>query len=84
MLYPVLKDATPLEGHRLLLRFGQNEKRVYDFRPNLAHPFYKALVDERLFRRVHVEDGEIEWATGQDFCPHTLYENSVPVIAEGQ
>ena len=22
-------------------------------------------------------DGEIEWSTGQDFCPHTLYEKSV-------
>jgi hypothetical protein len=25
-----------------------------------------------------VNDGEIEWATGQDFCPHTLYDGSEP------
>ena len=78
--YPILTDVTPLDNHRLMLVFGEGEKRIYDFTPNLSHKFYRTLVDANLFKLVSVNDGEIEWATGQDFCPHTLYEQSHPII----
>lgn len=79
MNYPKLIKATPTEDYALVLLFGNNEKRLYDFKPNLTHKYYKPLKDITLFKTVTVTDGEIEWATGQDFCPHTLYENSVPI-----
>ena len=78
--YPILRDVTPLDDFSLILDFDDGEKRLYDFKPNLTHKFYKALADIRLFRAVSVNDGEIEWLTGQDFCPHTLYEESEPVV----
>jgi len=78
-VYPKLKSAIPLENHRLLLLFGEHEKRLYDFTPNLKHKFYRQLTEINLFNNVSVTDGEIEWVTGQDFCPHTLYEESKPV-----
>ena len=78
-VYPILKDVTPLDDYRLMLTFGENEKRLYDFKPNLTHKFYRSLSDMRLFKSVSVNDGEIEWVTGQDFCPHTLYEDSKPL-----
>jgi hypothetical protein len=77
--YPALKTVNPLENYRLELTFAGGEMRVYDFKPNLSHKFYKNLSDVRLFNSVSVADGEITWATGQDFCPHTLYEESVPL-----
>ena len=77
--YPILIAVTPLENFCLILDFDDGEKRVYDFKPNLTHKFYQALADIRLFMRVSVDDGEIEWSTGQDFCPHTLYEKSKPI-----
>jgi len=77
--YPKLKTAKPLDDYRLMLVFGDGEKRLYDFKPNLSHKFYSPLSDIHLFRLVSVNDGEIEWATGQDFCPHILYEESTPV-----
>jgi hypothetical protein len=61
-----------------MLTFGENERRLYDFKPNLKHKYYCSLSDIRLFKSVSVIDGEIEWVTGQDFCPNTLYEESVP------
>lgn len=76
MTYPKLTAVTPRDDYTLILFFDGNERRVYDFTPNLVHKFYKQLEDIRLFKNVRVIDGEIEWATGQDFCPHTLYENS--------
>ena len=74
--YPKLKSVTPLDDYSLILVFGEHEKRLYDFKPNLSHKFYSQLSELNLFKKVSVNDGEIEWMTGQDFCPHTLYEKS--------
>jgi len=74
--YPVLVGVTPLENYRLLLAYANQEKRVYDFTPNLDHPFFKPLANVELFKKVQANDGELEWVTGQDFCPHTLYSDS--------
>jgi hypothetical protein len=79
-IYPKLKSVTPLDNYFLMLVFGEREKRLYDFKPNLSHKFYSQLAEIHLFRKVLVSDGEIEWATGQDFCPHTLYEKSTPMV----
>ena len=80
--YPKLKEAIPLDDYNLMLTFGNGEKRRYDFKPNLNHKFYHPLTDVNLFKSVDVIDGEIEWVTGQDFCPNTLYEKSTPAIGE--
>ena len=77
--YPELKAVTPLDNHCLMLIFGEQEKRLYDFKPNLSHKFYVQLSQIDLFKNVSVIDGEIEWVTGQDFCPHTLYDSSIPM-----
>jgi hypothetical protein len=39
------------------------------------------LSNPALFGNVQVVDGEITWPTGQDFCPHTLYEKSSRVTS---
>ena len=78
--YPRLIEATALNDYNLLLLFSNGKKKIYDFAPNLSHPFYEGLRERSLFRRVMVIDGEIEWATGQDFCPHTLYDKGVDCI----
>ena len=75
-IYPILRKAIPLDDYRLMLIFGDSEKRIYDFKPNFNHKFYKPLADIRLFNSVEVTDGEIEWVTGHDFCPNTLYEKT--------
>jgi len=80
--YPVLTAVSPLEDYHLMRTFGENERRVYNFKPNLSHKFYSPLTDPQLFKSVSVVDGEIEWVTGQDFCPHTLYEQSIPTGTE--
>jgi len=75
--YPKLKEAQALDNFNLLLLFSNGEKKLFDFTANLSHPYFKNLQSPALFRNVTVKDGEIEWATGQDFCPHMLYEKSV-------
>jgi len=80
--YPKLIEATALSNYNLLLLFSNGEKKIFDFTPNLNHPFYKGLQDNSLFSKVMVTGGEIEWATGQDFCPHTLYDKGLDYIEQ--
>jgi len=80
--YPKLITVRPDKGYTLILEFESGEIKLYHFAKNLEHPYYEQLRDETLFRSVTVEDGEILWKSGQDFCPHTLYDNSVPISAE--
>ena len=80
MTIPVLVCAKALTDFRLELSFENGEVKIYNFTPNLSHPAYKALSNHKLFTQVSVHEGEIEWVTGQDFCPHTLYLNSKSII----
>ncbi|MCL2048766.1 MAG: DUF2442 domain-containing protein [Defluviitaleaceae bacterium] len=75
--YPNLVNVTVLSNYLLELEYDNNEKKVYDFKPNLSHSFFKELENAALFKNVFVNNGELEWRTGQDFCPHTLYDKSV-------
>ena len=77
--YPKLLKAKALDNYILELEFSNDKKLIYDFKPHLGHSYYKELNNPVLFKNVSIIDGEIEWATGQDFCPHTLYDNSIAV-----
>ena len=79
MKYPKLVSAVSQSNFILVLFYDNGEKRFYDFSVNFSHPFYSPLRDKNLFEKFSVVGGNIEWATGQDFCPFTLYENSVLV-----
>lgn len=80
MIYPKLLNATGCDDYTLLLEYDDGQLRRFDFKPHLGHKFYRELTKIELFKQVQVTDGEIEWASGQDFCPNTLYEKSVPEV----
>lgn len=75
-LYPKLKNVKANDKFCLLLEYDNGEKLRYNFENNFNHPFFKPLENLTLFKNVSVNNGLLEWATGQDFCPHTLYEQS--------
>jgi hypothetical protein len=79
MKYPKLLEAQALDGYRLALLYDNGEKRVFEFAENLAHSYYRELADRAVFASVNVVDGELFWPSGQDFCPHTLYDKSLAV-----
>jgi len=41
--------------------------------------FFQELSDKSYFNAVRIVLGSIEWPNGQDFCPDTLYEASLPI-----
>ena len=75
--YPSLKEAIAKEDYEIELIYENGERRRYDFRSDLEHPFYQELKEVERFLKVSVLQGELVWEGGQDFCPHTLYEKSV-------
>lgn len=77
--YPSLEKAVARDDYKIELLYSNGEKRLYDFTKDLEHPFYQPLRDISLFLHLSVEQGELVWETGQDFCPNTLYENSVTI-----
>lgn len=77
MLPPRIKEVEVLEDYKLLLIYENGEKRIYDMKPNLKYEAFQKLKDYKLFRKVHAEGETIEWETGEDVSPESLYINSV-------
>lgn len=77
--YPSLKEAIAKENYKIELIYENGEKRVYDFSADLEHPFYQELNEVERFLKLRVVQGELLWDSGQDFCPHTLYEKSIEI-----
>ena len=75
---PRATDVKPLEDYRLLVTFGNNEKRIFDVKPYLEYEPFDQLKNEELFNTVQVGGLSVEWITGQDICPDELYYNSSP------
>jgi len=79
-LNPRVRKVQPEPGYRLRLTFSDGEERIYDASPLLDQGgVFRELKDESAFRSVHPWMGTVQWVGGQDICPDTLYEDSVPV-----
>lgn len=79
-LNPRVKSVQPEADYHLRLTFSNDEERIYDVRPLLDQgSVFRELKNKSAFRSVHSWHGTVQWASGQDICPDTLYEDSVPV-----
>lgn len=79
-LNPRVTKVQPQAQYCLRLAFSNGEIRVYDASPLLEQGgVFAELKDISVFRSVHPWHGVVQWAGGQDICPDTLYEDSVPV-----
>lgn len=78
-LGPRVTQATPLADYKLLIVFDNGEKRIFDAKPLLSYPCFKPLVNESFFKTVKVAFGSIAWPGDIDYCPDTLYLESMPV-----
>lgn len=79
MLTPIIKNVEVLENYELLLTYENGEKRIYDMKPNFRYEAFKELKNYELFKKVHPAGETIEWETGEDVSPESLYLNSVKV-----
>lgn len=75
---PRVKRVKPNPNHTITLIFANDEVRVFDVRPYLDKGIFQELKTLRYFNAVQPCLGTVQWKNGQDFCPDTLYEESVP------
>ncbi len=75
-------ESVQTEGRsRLLVRFRNGERRIYDCEPLLSRPQFRLLLDPAFFRAVRVDAGGygISWSDDIDLSEYELWTNSEPV-----
>lgn len=78
-----IKSACPLNDYKVLVCFGNGERKIFDFAPLLDMQCYQPLKDKSVFDRVYVECGTLCWNDGDiDIAPETVYEQSLPENAK--
>ena len=82
-----VKNAVPLEGFRVRLKFTDDTEREVDFEPYLRGPIFQSLRrDPALFRALRVDTrmGTVVWPNGADIDPDVLYHGLTPAWAEDE
>ena len=64
------------EKYRLILKFDNNEWRVFDVAPYLHLGIFQELKSLEMFNSVKIENGTVLWPNEADFCPDTLFIES--------
>jgi Protein of unknown function (DUF2442) len=77
MINPRVKAVKPNAHYTLTLIFTNDEVKFFDVKPYLAKGIFRELKDLKIFNSVKPILGSIQWINGQDFCPDTLYLDSV-------
>ena len=81
---PRVAAVCPNPDYTVTLLFTNGETRRFDVTPYLDKGIFRELRDLRVFNSVKPFLGSIRWQGGQDFCPDTLYMDSVPFVEEGK
>ncbi len=76
---PRVKDVKPNADYTITITFDNGEVRVFDVKPYMGKGIFRELRDKKVFNSVRPFLGSVQWVNGQDFCPDTLYLDSVKV-----
>ena len=77
---PRVKDVKPNDDYTLVITFTNDEVRIFDMKPYLDIGIFKELKDKSKYNSVRPLLGSIQWQTGQDLCPDTLYIESKEAV----
>ena len=77
-LGPRVLAVTPMDDYKLFLTFTNGERRIFDAGPLLKLTAFKPLANKNFFQLVKVAYGTLLWPRDIDYCPDTLYNESVP------
>jgi hypothetical protein len=76
---PRVKAVRPNADYTISLLFANGETRRFDVKPYLEKGIFCELRQCDVFSSVQPFLGSVQWKGGQDFCPDTLYMDSVAV-----
>ncbi len=80
-MYLSVTDVKALDDYQLLLKFENNEEKIFDVKPYLEIGKFKELKNKKLFKTVRVSFDSIEWDNQLDLDPELLYQKSKAVVA---
>jgi hypothetical protein len=75
---PRVQSVKPNPDYTITLVFTNGEVKRFDVKPYLHIGIFQELKDISVFNSVKPLLGSVQWENGQDFCPDTLYMDSVP------
>jgi hypothetical protein len=75
-MYLAVKDVKPLDDYFLLLKFENEEEKLFDVKPYLDFGKFQELKNQELFNSVKVSFDSIEWDNHLDLDPELLYQKS--------
>jgi len=75
-MYHGIKSVEATDDHKLILRFDNEEQRIFDVTPLLSTGRFRELAVQDVFRKVRVAYDTVEWENGLDLDPEYLYERS--------
>ena len=75
------KDVKPLKNYLILVRFVNDEERVFNCHPLITDDkLFSKLMDPNYFNKVHIDEmGIVCWDEATDINPYYLYEESQAV-----
>ncbi|MEJ2746878.1 MAG: DUF2442 domain-containing protein [Anaerolineae bacterium] len=76
---PRVVSVQPNPDHTITLKFTNGEIRLFDVKPYLDKGIFRELQEPGKFNSVKTFLGSVQWQGGQDFCPDTLYQGSIPI-----
>lgn len=76
--YPAVQSVEASDDYKLVLRFANGERRVFDVTPLLSVGRFSSLVSAEAYQKVRVAYDSVEWENGLDLDPEYLYEHSQP------
>lgn len=78
-MHPRIKNVKAQDNYKILLTFTNGELKIFDMKPYINKGFFKQLKDKNYFKNVIPFMDSVRWKNGQDLCPDTLYEDSMPI-----
>ena len=78
--YPKMKYVNPLAEKKLLVKFSNNAKKIYDFSLLIKEETFKPLLNESIFRSVKADKNGygITWSDEIDLSESELWLNGLP------
>ncbi len=80
-MYLSVIDVKALDSYQLLLKFENEEEKIFDVNPYLEIGKFQELKNEKLFKTVRISFDSIEWDNQLDLDPELLYQKSKAIVA---
>ncbi len=84
MLRPTAIEVSALNDYKILIKFDNEEKKIFDVSKLFSRKPFISLKDKSIFNTAHTNGITIEWVNDIDICPDELYYESVPYFSSSK